>query len=124
MIHVNVWQNPLQYCKVISLQLIKINGKKKRKAEYNGILKALLFTAESYSIVQIHHIYYLFIIDGQLGCFHLLATGNDAANKRASMNLTGSLFSILWGIRMKFYWDLFQHCVESCVWRGEVGRRL
>ena len=29
MIHVSVWQKPLQYCKVISLQLIKINGKKK-----------------------------------------------------------------------------------------------
>ena len=29
--HVNVWQKPLQYCKVISLQLIKINGKKKKK---------------------------------------------------------------------------------------------
>ena len=30
LIHVNVWQKQLQYCKVISLQLIKINGKKKR----------------------------------------------------------------------------------------------
>ena len=30
-IHVNVWQKPLQYCKVISLQLIKINEKKKKK---------------------------------------------------------------------------------------------
>ena len=29
LIHVNVWQKTLQYCKVISLQLIKINGKKK-----------------------------------------------------------------------------------------------
>ena len=29
LIHVNLWQKPLQYCKVISLQLIKINGKKK-----------------------------------------------------------------------------------------------
>ena len=28
LIHVNVWQKPLQYCKVIGLQLIKINGKK------------------------------------------------------------------------------------------------
>ena len=28
LIHVNVWQKLLQYCKVISLQLIKINGKK------------------------------------------------------------------------------------------------
>ena len=26
LIHLNVWQKPLQYCKVISLQLIKING--------------------------------------------------------------------------------------------------
>ena len=30
LIHVNVWQKPLQYCKVISLQLIKINEKKNR----------------------------------------------------------------------------------------------
>ena len=29
LIHVNVWQKPLQYCKVISLQLIKNKGKKK-----------------------------------------------------------------------------------------------
>ena len=28
LIYVNVWQKPLQYCKVVSLQLIKINGKK------------------------------------------------------------------------------------------------
>ena len=31
LIHVSVWQKPLQYCKVISLQLIKINGKKNKK---------------------------------------------------------------------------------------------
>ena len=30
LIHVNVWQKPLQYCKVISLQLIKINEKKEK----------------------------------------------------------------------------------------------
>ena len=29
--YVNVWQKPLQYCKVISLQLIKINEKKKER---------------------------------------------------------------------------------------------
>ena len=28
LIHVNVWQKPLQYCKGISLQLIKVNEKK------------------------------------------------------------------------------------------------
>ena len=31
LIHVNVLQNPLQYFKVISLQLIKINEKKKKR---------------------------------------------------------------------------------------------
>ena len=30
LIHVNIWQKPLQYCKVISFQLIKINEKKKK----------------------------------------------------------------------------------------------
>ena len=30
LIHVNVWHKPLQYCKVISLQLIKINEKNKQ----------------------------------------------------------------------------------------------
>ena len=29
LIHANVWQKPLQYCKVISLQLIKIKEKNK-----------------------------------------------------------------------------------------------
>ena len=32
-IHVNVWQKPLQYCKVISLQLIKV---KKKRVEVNN----------------------------------------------------------------------------------------
>ena len=37
LIHVNIWQKPLQYCKVISLQLIKINGQKKhRKLPYDA----------------------------------------------------------------------------------------
>ena len=34
LIHFNVWQKPLQYCKVISLQLIKINEKKTKKSEW------------------------------------------------------------------------------------------
>ena len=54
LIHVNVWQTPLQYCKVISLQLIKINGTKKkllllgREAMTNldSILKSRDITAE------------------------------------------------------------------------------
>ena len=38
LIHVNVWQKPLQYCKVISLQLIKINGGKKNKAAADHVV--------------------------------------------------------------------------------------
>ena len=38
LIHVNVWQNPLQYCKVISLQLIKIIEKKILKIISNEIM--------------------------------------------------------------------------------------
>ena len=34
LIHVNVWQKPLQYCKEISLQLIKINVKKNKKQRH------------------------------------------------------------------------------------------
>ena len=34
--HVNVWQKPLQYYKVISLQLIKINEKKKGEFRIMG----------------------------------------------------------------------------------------
>ena len=33
-INVNVWQNPLQCCEVISLQLIKINEKKLYKEKW------------------------------------------------------------------------------------------
>ena len=35
LIHVNVWQKPLQYCKVISLQLINISGKKFFKKKFS-----------------------------------------------------------------------------------------
>ena len=38
LIHVSVWQKPQQCCKVISLQLIKINGRKK---EINRVKKEL-----------------------------------------------------------------------------------
>ena len=37
LIHVNVWQKPLRYCKVISLRLIKINGKKNSGSPAEGL---------------------------------------------------------------------------------------
>ena len=47
LIHVNVWQKPLQYCKIICLQLIKINGKKKTS----------IFQHSAFFIVQFSHPY-------------------------------------------------------------------
>ena len=38
LIHVSVWQKPLQYCEVISVQLIKINEKKKK-----ALVKQIIF---------------------------------------------------------------------------------
>ena len=40
LIHVNVWQKLLQYCKVISLQLIKINEKKKDSYQCSSLYPA------------------------------------------------------------------------------------
>ena len=53
LIHVNVWQKPPQYCKVISLQLIKINGKKKKSRDITlptkvRIVKAMVFPVVMY----------------------------------------------------------------------------
>ena len=49
LIHVNVWQKPLQYCKVISLQLIKINGRKKKniRVSSHSCLQEFFPTQES-----------------------------------------------------------------------------
>ena len=39
LIHVNVWQKSLQYCKVISLQLIKINKKNFKSETAKGFCR-------------------------------------------------------------------------------------
>ena len=50
LIHVNVWQKPLQYCKVISVQLIKINEKKKKETNMVKIDFALKKVIQQVSI--------------------------------------------------------------------------
>ena len=46
LIHVNIWQKPLQYCKVISLQLIKIN-----ENNNNNKVMSLLFNMLSRLVI-------------------------------------------------------------------------
>ena len=58
LIHVNVWQNPLKCCEVISLQLIKINEKKNSPSKNTGV--------GSHSLLQ-----GIFLIQGSnLGLLH------------------------------------------------------
>ena len=53
LIHVNVWQKPLQQCKVISLQLIKINLKKKIKRKKKKTKKIKIKTISVFCILHI-----------------------------------------------------------------------
>ena len=48
LIHVNVWQKPLQYCKVISLQLIKINEKQNKTWFWQGKPENVNYFGEQY----------------------------------------------------------------------------
>ena len=43
LIHVSIWQKSLQYCKVISLQLIKINEKKRTYIYFSSKIWIFLF---------------------------------------------------------------------------------
>ena len=49
LIHVNVWQNPLLCCEVISHQLIKINEKKKKETKKKKKKKGQLGTVNTVS---------------------------------------------------------------------------
>ena len=58
LIHVNVWQKTLKYCKVISLQLIKINEKKRIVlVSYSSILEMLLLTTDRASFLPLNNLY-------------------------------------------------------------------
>ena len=61
LIHFNVWQNPLQYCKVISLQLIKKLKKKKKKDKtapnrLDWVIKPAIVETKSGCIFYYNHL--------------------------------------------------------------------
>ena len=90
LIHVNVWQKPLQYCKVISLQLIKINEKKKKTSSYLEIRTFGMYALNNFQVdssVNYNHVVryilttYLsfswkFVALTQFSYLPLLASGN------------------------------------------------
>ena len=57
LIHVNVWQKPLPYCKIISLQLIKINERKKKRLLQHHSSKASVLPCSAFFMVQLSHPY-------------------------------------------------------------------
>ena len=58
LIHVNVWQKPLQYCKVISLQLIKINEKKKKRVAPPSLTWRHSFSEYAYQVIPKYSVYF------------------------------------------------------------------
>ena len=79
LIHVSLWQNPLQYCKVISLQLIKINGKKK-----SSLKRALSVSFRSWSLSFITFAFNWFLPSWIWGC--LIAWVEDIRAARMTRN--------------------------------------
>ena len=61
LIHVNAWQKPLQYHKVISLQLIRIIGKKKHIQNYkqNPLPLKRTFSKHKISLIEINKVEYV-----------------------------------------------------------------
>ena len=50
LIHIGVWQKPLQYCKIISLQLKEINFKNNNKIKCGELVKGKLCLKLMYNI--------------------------------------------------------------------------
>ena len=63
LIHVNVWQKPLQYCKIISLQLIKINENKTKQGRFCSLFCPKLQTQEAKQNTEKFHAYMALIFD-------------------------------------------------------------
>ena len=88
LIHVNVWQKSLQYCKVISLQLIKINEKKKENVPLN--IAVILNFCWKQSIVSLNeslhrsHIDVLYTLNGVSLWLSGLKMGKKKKKKESS----------------------------------------
>ena len=63
LIQVNVWQKQLQYCKVISLQLIKINENKTKQGRFCSLFCQELQTQEAKQNTEKFHAYTALIFD-------------------------------------------------------------
>ena len=81
----NVWQNPLQYCKVTSLQLMKINGKNKKdfKEEKKNLWKVTNIKYWNHTPIQTDTCIILGFLGGS-------AVKNLPANARTTGLISGS----------------------------------
>ena len=79
-IHVNIQQNSLQYCKVISLQVIKINGETKTKTEVVRRMRSEFEVADCFIVVNLRVKGYYF--------------KSDTGRKKGKEKKCGNLISI------------------------------
>ena len=126
LIHVNVWQKPLQYCKVISLQLIKINEKKKEEQRHYSAHKSLY--SQGYGLPSGHiWLWELSIkkakcqrIDAfKLWCWSRLPKvpwtsrrSNKASEGRSTLNIHWSDWCWSWSSRILVIW-----CAQMTHWQ-------
>ena len=99
LIHVNVWQNPLQYCKVISLQLIKRKKKRKKKREKSQVASCPWLPLD---------------LDGAWGCFSTHLGSRDVQIGRPSFSLFSCLF-------LSFFLFLASHAENYKKWAWEIA---
>ena len=92
LIHVNVWQKPLQYCKVISLQLITINGEKKKRSYFFSFslfrLLGLLKLSTEVFHIQLTYTVYCSCLTYE-GCYSSLPRGHNQPLSKRPVICTG-----------------------------------
>ena len=107
LIHVNVWQKPVQYCKVISLQLIKINWKKRLTALIlqSKKLPRALFCYHFYNIIDREPCYFPLVVSFIILNSSWENSAREASNLQRS-SLIIFLHILIWMLKGQGVWIL------------------
>ena len=103
LIHVNVWQKPLQYCKVISLQLIKINGEKKTVHTLNPAIfllkmhpQKLIICGQKFMYMSFIKAWFILLINWKQPKSPILRDLQNNVWSRNIMQLSKTCFHVPW----------------------------
>ena len=135
LIHFSVWQNPLQYCKVICLQLIKKLKKKKQWHLFNNL--SIFFLEISFCETIFHYCICLSLLLLNMHLFWRLSTKHPSPKREmlfgGSTNnnfccwVMVSIIAVLKFIISFFPYDCFLKNVlvkhrTSCIWKEKLER--